>query len=175
MAEALMKNISEWLASHGVSGAEFVKADRRWSRTVGSAWYRAPSPAPGAGLDFRGAEHPGHLLVTASRVGQRPVFDSAGARIGEVFDISLEKRTGTAVHVLVAMGGVLGFGRSYRPLPWELFVYAPERRGYRLPMSGAEIEAIPCLGRDELEWFGGGYRSPFGRADARIYADLPFI
>ncbi|MCW5761408.1 MAG: PRC-barrel domain-containing protein, partial [Phenylobacterium sp.] len=151
-----MRNISEWLASNGLTGSDFVEADRRWSRTVGSSWRRAPAAAPDAGLDFRGVEHPGHLLVTAGRIGGRPVFDSAGVRIGRVSDISLEKRTGAAIHVLVAMGGVLGFGRRYRALPWGIFTYAPERRAYVLPLTRAEIEAAPALRSDQLEWFGGG-------------------
>lgn len=170
-----MKNISEWLASNGLTGSQFVTTDRRWSRTVESSWYRAPAPTPEAGLDFRGAEHPGHLLVTAGRIGGRPVFDRAGAVVGQVFDISIEKRTGAAIHVLIASGGLLGLGRSYRPLPWELFAYVPHRRGFVVPMSKAQVEAIPRLRRDELEWFGGGRRSPFEGSDAQVYADMPFI
>ncbi|WP_293477362.1 PRC-barrel domain-containing protein [Phenylobacterium sp.] len=170
-----MKNISEWLASNGLTGSDFVAANRRWSRTVGSSWYRAPTPAPEASLDFRGLEHPGHLLVTAGRIGGRAVFDIAGVRVGQIFDISLDKRTGAAIHVLVATGGILGLGRRYRALPWEIFSYAPDLRAYVLPMTRAEIETVPAMRADQLERFGGGYRSPFDRAEAPPYIDPPLL
>ncbi len=170
-----MKNISEWLASNGIAGRDFIEADRRWHREAGSSWYRAPaSSAPEPRLKFTADEHPGHLLVTAGRVGDRPVFDKAGDRIGRVLDISIDKSSGKVAHVLLGVGGFLGFGRRFHLLPWALFAYAPDRRGYALPFSRAEIAAMPRLERDDLEWCGAGYRSPFDHANVNSYLDLPF-
>ncbi len=169
-----MKNISEWLASNGATGAAFIKADRRWARQAGSSWYRAPPALEVvAGLDFRGAEHPGHLLVTAGRVARRPVFDVAGVRVGQVFDVALDKRAGKVIHVLVETGGLLGFGQRFRALPWALFTYAVDRGGYVLPLTRSEFETLPSLRRSQLEWCGGGHRSPFDIDDANTYLDLP--
>jgi hypothetical protein len=171
---AAMKNISEWLASNGVAGADFVEADRRWRRSAENSWYRPPiSRESGSPLAFHAADHPGHLLVTAGRVGDTPLHDKTGERIGRVFDISIEKATGQVVHLLLEMGGFLGFGRRVHPLPWALFAYAPDLRGYLLPFGRSEIAATPSLRRDDLEWFGGGYRSPFDDAYANAYLDLP--
>ena len=169
-----MKNISEWLASNGIAGADFVEADRRWRRSAESSWYRAPiSRHTGRSLEFNAADHPGHLLVTGRRVGDTPVYDKTGERIGRVFDISIEKPTGRIAHVLLGMGGFLGFGRRFHPLPWALFSYAPDLRGYLLPFSRSEVAATPSLRGSDLEWCGGGYRSPFDETYANAYMDLP--
>ena len=170
-----MKNISEWLASNGIAGNDFIEADRRWHREAGSSWYRAPvAREPGPPLEFRAEEHPGHLLVTAGRVGDTPVFDKAGDRIGRVFDISIDKSSGKVSHVLLGVGGFFGFGRRFHPLPWGLFTYAPDRRGYSVPFSRAQLAATPSLGRNDLEWCGAGYKSPFDHAYVNSYLDLPF-
>ena len=169
-----MKDISEWLASNGVTGGNFIEADRRWRRSAENSWYRPPPSRDGESqLAFSGAEHPGHLLVTASRVGDTPVYDKSGERVGRVFDISIDTATGKVVHVLLGVGGILGFGRRYHPLPWALFAYAPDLRGYALPFARAEIAATPSLQRTDLEWCGAGYRSPFDQAYYNPYLDLP--
>jgi hypothetical protein len=170
-----MRNISEWLASNGITGREFIEADRRWRREAGSSWYRAPVPwDPDLGLEFTSDEHPGHLLVTGGRVGDSAVFDRAGERVGEVFDVSIHKTSGKVSHVLLGVGGFLGIGRRFHLLPWTLFTYAPDRRGYRLPLSRAEIARTPGVARRDLEWCGGGHSSPFEQAMVNSYLDLPF-
>jgi sporulation protein YlmC with PRC-barrel domain len=169
-----MRNISEWLVSNGITGVEFVEAERRWRRSTENSWHRPPGwpeggPAPG----FLGADHPGHLLVTAARLRGAAVYDVAGVRVGQVFDVSIEKASGRVIHVLVATGGVLGVGRRFQPLPWEAFSYLQDRRGYSLPFTQAELRARPRLRRDELEWCGAGTRSPFDDAYCHAYFDLP--
>jgi sporulation protein YlmC with PRC-barrel domain len=169
-----MKNIAEWFASNGVAGRDFVEADRRWHRSAESSWYRAPvSREPDLPAEFLAGEHPGHLLVTASRVGDTPVFDKSGARLGRVFDVSIEKASGQVAHVLIEVSGLLGFGRRYHPLPWRLFTYASDLRGYTLPFARAEILTTPSLQRAALEWCGAGLRSPFDEAQYRPHLDLP--
>ncbi|WP_372785314.1 PRC-barrel domain-containing protein [Phenylobacterium sp.] len=169
-----MKNIAEWLASNGMSGRDFVEADRRWHRSAESSWYRAPvSREPNPSAEFLAAEHPGHLLVTAGRVGDTPVFDKTGDRLGRVFDLSIDKASGQVAHVLLEVGGFLGFGRRFHPLPWRLFTYAPELRGYTLPFARDEVAATPSLQRTDLEWCGAGYGSPFDEAHDRPDLDLP--
>ena len=99
-----MKDISEWLASNGVTGGSFIEADRRWRRSAESSWYRPPVSREGESpRAFSGADHPGHFLVTASRVGDTPVYDKTGERVGRVFDISIDKATGKVVHVLLGV------------------------------------------------------------------------
>ena len=170
-----MKNISEWLASNGIAGNDFIEADRRWHREAGSSWYRAPvAREPDPPLEFTTENHPGHRLVTAGRVGATPVFDNAGDRIGRVFDISIDKSSGKVTHVLLGVGGFFGFGQRFRPLPWALFTYAPHLRGYTLPFSRAALAAMPSLDRDDLEWCGAGCSSPFQYAYVNSYMDLPF-
>jgi|SRR6185312_10789001 len=169
-----MKDISEWLVSNGIVGADFVEAERRWRRSAENSWHRPPGwtarePAP----EFLTADHPGHLLVTAGRVRRAVVYDSAGVRVGRVLDVAIEKHSGRVVHVLLATGGVLGVGRRFHPLPWGVFRYAQDRRGYCLPFTRAQLQAAPRLRRDELEWCGAGARSPFDSAYCHAYFDLP--
>lgn len=170
-----MKNISEWLVANGIVGADFVEADRRWRRSAENSWHRPPGwPDQLEAPEFLAADHPGHLLVTSGRVKGAAVYDKAGLRLGRVFDVSIEKCSGRVIHVLLGTGGVLGFGRRFHPLPWSVFSYAQDRRGYRLPFTRAELRSTPRLRRDDLEWCGAGMRSPFDKAyGAAAFLDLP--
>ncbi len=102
-----------------------------------------------------GQETP-HALITASRVAGTPVFNRAGDRIGHIEDLSIDKRSGQVRYALLALGGFLGIGERFHPLPWTVLEFHPDRHGYVLPLDQPELEKAPHYAKDELEPFGAG-------------------
>ena len=114
-----------------------------------------------------------HSLILGSRVNGTPVFDCAGARIGHVDDLSIERVSGQVIYAILSIGGFLGLGEKYHPLPWSLLDYDPARRGYVVALDKATLLAAPHYDLFELDKLGGvgreaqgeriyGYYSPFG-------------
>ena len=102
----------------------------------------------------------GHDLITASRVNGTPVFNTDGERIGHIDDLSIDKRSGQVVTALLSFGGFLGIGERIHPLPWDVLTYEPDKRGFVISMSRAELETARHYGRDELDSIGAGDRDP---------------
>lgn len=167
-----MRNISEWLESNGIA-AETLAEGERWRRSAENSWYRPSGTPKDPGIQTAAGARRGRPLVTAGRVIGVMVYDSLGERLGRVFDVAIEKSTGRVAHVLVGTRGFPGFMRRFYPLPWRLFSYAQELRGYRLTIRRADLQATPGLRRDELDPYGGGCRSAFDDPCRNAFLDLP--
>lgn len=123
------------------------------------------SVAPGADAD--------HTLILASRVTDRPVYNTEGERIGHIDDLSIDRVSGQVIYAIMSFGGFLGIGEKFHPLPWSILDYDPEQSGYVVPLDKAALEAAPNYDRYQLAELGGpshqtygeqifGYYGPYG-------------
>jgi hypothetical protein len=115
--------------------------------------------------------HSPHTLITSSRVVGTPVFNTAGDRIGHVDDLSVEKQTGQVVYGILSIGGFLGIGERFHPLPWSILTYDTDKGGYVVALDKEVLKEAPSLTREELEDLGAGdalggrvfdYYGPYG-------------
>lgn len=97
-----------------------------------------------------------HHLIMASRVTRASVFNPAGDRIGHVDDLSIHKVTGQVTYAIMSLGGFLGIGERFHPVPWSMLEYDVERDGYVVPVDKAVLEKAPSLDREQLETLGAG-------------------
>jgi hypothetical protein len=132
--------------------AEDRVASRMLTRSYGAR--TADRSEVDLGRSFARALHPYSWLVAASRMNGTPVFDKTGHPSGHISDVSLDKTSGQAIYVLVAIGGAVGRAELFYPLPWWLLQYDRRKKGYVAPVPLSTLEAGPCLTRDEIEWFG---------------------
>jgi hypothetical protein len=146
-----MQNINEWLTAQDGKAARGSTGDAQARLRS-----RGLSVVRGGRSDLERRVRAGHFLITGGRVIGAPVFGINDERLGKVLDISIEKTSGQVHYVLLAVGGFLGFGGRVHPLPWSDFKYEAGRGGYRLPFDRTQISAMTGLGREELEWCGGG-------------------
>ena len=58
------------------------------------------------------------LLGATSLVGNR-LYDTDGNVVGKLEEIVLDARTGCVRHVVIAVGGFMGFGRRRFAVPWS--------------------------------------------------------
>jgi hypothetical protein len=107
-----------------------------------------------------------HPLILSSRVVGTPVFDTAGARLGHVADLSIEKTSGKAVYAIMAFGGFLGLGEKFHPVPWMLLDYDVEHGGFTVPLTGEALKGAPHYDASEIRALGGPEYRAYGD---RIY------
>ena len=65
-------------------------------------------------------------LIAASKVNGTTVYNTAGEKLGSVYDVMIDKRSGKAEYAIMSFGGFLGIGDSYHPLPWQALTYSAE-------------------------------------------------
>ena len=93
----------------------------------------------------------GHTsAIRASRVIGTDVYNSTGERIGKIEDIVLDKLSNNIMFAVVGFGGFLGINEKFHPLPWSTLDYVPERDGYVVGFSKAQLEAAPSERIEDL-------------------------
>jgi len=93
----------------------------------------------------------GHTsAISARKVIDTDVLDSAGNKIGEIKDIVLEKTTSNIMFAVVGFGGFLGVGEKYHPIPWNELNYDESHDGYVVRFTKDELAAAPAGSIDEL-------------------------
>jgi sporulation protein YlmC with PRC-barrel domain len=93
----------------------------------------------------------GHTsAILASKVQGKAVYNALGEKIGHVEDIVLDKMSNSIEFAVLGSGGVLGMGEQFRPVPWSLLDYNPEKGGYIVPMTKDILEKGPSYRLEDL-------------------------
>jgi hypothetical protein len=66
-----------------------------------------------------------------------------GDRLGEIYDIMLEKRSGNIAYAVMSFGGFLGIGERYHALPWATLKYDTRQGGYVVGLTIDQLKAAP--------------------------------
>jgi hypothetical protein len=140
-----MKGMMGWQAANDHPKAGVPAWDRAWVRPRGETWYRPAPPAPNDGAPA--AEPARHALIAAGRVASAAVYSAAGRRIGRIAEIAIDDATGDVAFVLVAGGGILGFGERLRRLPWAALSYSTDRGGYVVNADATADGGLDLTGR----------------------------
>ncbi len=84
-------------------------------------------------------------LISAGKVQGTKVYSEHGEELGEIYDVMLNKRTGRIAYAVLTFGGILGLGKKYVPLPWELLSYVTDAGGYVIAVPKDALEKGPTL------------------------------
>lgn len=68
-------------------------------------------------------------LIASDKVEGTEVYNRQGEHLGEVHDFMVNKRTGQVEYAVMSLGGFLGIGESYHPLPWKVLTYDTSQGG----------------------------------------------
>ena len=93
--------------------------------------------------DVRDPSDTGGRLIAASKVNGTNVYNRAGEKLGSVYDVMLDKRSGKADYAIMSFGGFLGIGDSDHPLPWDQLTYDINMGGYVVNLDRARLEGAP--------------------------------
>jgi sporulation protein YlmC with PRC-barrel domain len=91
----------------------------------------------------------GHAIA-ASQVNGTSVYNTAGEKLGSVYDVILDKQSGKAEYAILSFGGFLGIGDQYHPLPWDQLTYDTALDGYVVNLDRRRLEGAPVYAADEM-------------------------
>ena len=66
-----------------------------------------------------------------------------GDKIGYVYSFMINKRSGQALYAVLTIGGFLGMGKAYYPLPFQLLSYDPANDSYQGTIDRRVLEGGP--------------------------------
>jgi hypothetical protein len=102
---------------------------------------------------FEKPEKTSGRLIATSMVKGTSVYDLAGTKLGNIYDIMLDKISGKADYAIMSFGGFLGLGESYHPLPWNQLKYDTILDGYVVNLDRNRLEGAPQYAAEELpQW-----------------------
>ena len=89
------------------------------------------------------AQTPTQLLVQANISGTMKVESRDGDAVGTVYAFMVHKGTGRATHAVLSLGGFLGMGKSFYPLPFSLLSLDVVRDLYVVTIDRRMLEGGP--------------------------------
>jgi len=93
----------------------------------------------------------GHTsAILASRVNGTNVYNSTGDKIGHVEDVVLDKQSNRIMFAALGIGGFLGIGEKFHPVPWSVLDYDKDKGGYVVPLSKDVLQNAPTSDLSDL-------------------------
>jgi len=89
------------------------------------------------------SEAPTQLLIQSNKTDQMTVKSRDGDKIGYVYAFMISKRSVQALYVVLTIGGFLGMGKAYYPLPFQLLAYDPANDSYQITIDRRVLEGGP--------------------------------
>jgi len=86
-------------------------------------------------------------LVAADKVQGTKIYNTAGDNLGSVDDIMIDEKSGVIAYAIMSVGGFLGIGSRYYPLPWSMLRFDAHIGGYVANIERAQLEGGPAYGR----------------------------
>jgi hypothetical protein len=95
------------------------------------------------GIPVSEPKTPTLLLIESTLSGTMKLDSRDGDALGTVHAFMVHKGTGRVTHAVLALGGFLGMGKSYYPLPFELLSFDPVRDRYVVTVDRRLLEGGP--------------------------------
>jgi hypothetical protein len=89
------------------------------------------------------AATPTQLLVQANLAATMRVDSRDGDHLGSVHAFMVHKATGRTTHAVLSLGGFLGMGKSFYPLPFALLQFDAVRDLYVVTIDRRMLEGGP--------------------------------
>lgn len=86
---------------------------------------------------------PTQLLTQATAAHTVKVESRDGDSVGTVYAFMVHKASGRVTHAVLSLGGFLGMGKSFYPLPFALLQFDPVRDRYVVTIDRRLLEGGP--------------------------------
>lgn len=106
------------------------------------------SSDPARGGDIR---HEGEVrrerprLLSSNNLSGISVFGRSGEKIGTIHSFMIDRLNGRVALAVMSLGGFLGMGGSYHPLPWPLLRHDDSRDGFVIDVDDAVLKGGPTF------------------------------
>ena len=99
-----------------------------------------------------------HENVRASNVTGTAVYNTNRDNLGQVDDIVIGKQDGQVKYAILSIGGFLGIGQEYHPVPWAELTYSEDEGGFVINRTREQLEGAPrYASTDEPDWSDRAY------------------
>ena len=102
----------------------------------------ADTPTTASAVDATDTET-NSLLIATNKVDGFKVTTRDGQSLGLVHQLMLDKQRGAATYAVLALGGFLGLGKSYYPVPFDLLSYDALNDVYVVTIDKRMLEGGP--------------------------------
>lgn len=94
-----------------------------------------------------------YSLIASDKVEGTDVRRSNGDKIGSIYRLMIDKRSGRVAYAVMSFGGFLGLGESRRPVPWEALRYNEDLDAYELNIGEDQLKTAPeYADSDDFDW-----------------------
>lgn len=93
----------------------------------------------------------GTLVAANRKIIGATVKNPDGETLGTVDDLMVDPTSGRVYYAVMSFGGILGLGKQYYPVPWELVASEPSQEAFVVNMDKARLESAPNYGL-QFEW-----------------------
>jgi sporulation protein YlmC with PRC-barrel domain len=141
-------------------GSAFGWGDNdRWSRDRDNRDYRSRQDQRfgNTDADRRVAINETSRLIASDKVEGTPVYCRNGDRLGSIYNVMIDKRSGQVEYAVMTSGGFLGMGADYKPIPWKMLRYDEQEDGYVVNMSKRDLDRAPGFQRGQQPNFDRDY------------------
>jgi sporulation protein YlmC with PRC-barrel domain len=131
----------------------------RWSRDRDNRDYRSRQDQRfgNTDADRRVAINETSRLIASDKVEGTPVYCRNGDRLGSIYNVMIDKRSGQVEYAVMTSGGFLGMGADYKPIPWKMLRYDEQEDGYVVNMSKRDLDRAPGFQRGQQPNFDRDY------------------
>lgn len=88
-------------------------------------------------------------LIASNKVEGTPVYGRNGDRLGSIYNVMIDKRSGQVEYAVMTSGGFLGMGADYKPVPWQMLRYDDREDGYKVNMTQHDLDCAPGFRRGQ--------------------------
>ncbi len=82
-------------------------------------------------------------LIGSDKVEGTPVYRLNGDNVGQIERVMIDKISGKVACAVMSVGGFLGMGEDYYPLPWSVLTYNPKLGGYEVEITEQQLKNAP--------------------------------
>ena len=99
----------------------------------------------------------GSYRLISARVDDVDVFDVDGRKLGSFHAAHIHRDTGLIEFAVLSIGGFLGLGQSYHPVPFRTLRFDEKFAGYVVAISKALLDGGPSYRPDNAPAWDAAY------------------
>ena len=97
-----------------------------------------------------------YALISA-RVDDTNVFDDGGRKLGTLHAIHFDAPSGRIEYAVLSIGGFLGLGQGFHPVPFRTLIFDGKLGGYIVALSKAVLDGGPSYRPDNAPTWDAAY------------------
>ena len=95
---------------------------------------------------------PTQLLLQSNKSDAMQIRSRDGDKIGALNTLMINKRSGRAIYAVLTIGGFLGMGKAFYPLPFSLLQFDPVNDTYVVTIDRRVLEGGPSWAANAPEF-----------------------